>query len=256
MPDTVTPCYRYAHLFFISGVFMLTALLVPVGSQAEETARPLQYDVEVIVFRNRSPRAGGEQWPWQTLDTAGESLNVPVRAGLKTLSGKHHSLDNVAGSLQRSGVYDVLAHTAWRQTAYDRAHAVPYLLNSNKAGYSLHGSIKLIRERFLHLDIDLSLTPSPATPVADTGDASPDPVFHLREKRRLRSGELHYFDHPVYGVIAKVTPYQQAGLPAPEEEVSVEVTDPQITEEGTNPVENKPQEPADSIFQPANQVTY
>lgn len=32
--------------------------------------------------------------------------------------------------------------------------------------------------------------------------------FRLNQFRRLRSRELHYFDHPVYGVIATVTPRQ------------------------------------------------
>ena len=33
------------------------------------------------------------------------------------------------------------------------------------------------------------------------------PVYALREKRRIRSRVLHYFDHPHFGMIATVTPY-------------------------------------------------
>ncbi len=34
-------------------------------------------------------------------------------------------------------------------------------------------------------------------------------MYELSEKRRIkRSGTLHYFDHPRFGMIAIVTPYQ------------------------------------------------
>jgi hypothetical protein len=36
---------------------------------------------------------------------------------------------------------------------------------------------------------------------------SRDVLYRLDETRRMRSGELHYFDNPRFGVIARVTPY-------------------------------------------------
>ena len=32
--------------------------------------------------------------------------------------------------------------------------------------------------------------------------------FHLFETRRMRSKEIHYFDHPLFGVITRVIPYE------------------------------------------------
>jgi hypothetical protein len=32
--------------------------------------------------------------------------------------------------------------------------------------------------------------------------------MELREQRRMRSGELHYLDHPKFGVLARVDPIQ------------------------------------------------
>lgn len=37
----------------------------------------------------------------------------------------------------------------------------------------------------------------------------------MNESRRMRSGELHYLDHPLFGIVVKVTPYE---LPEEEEE--------------------------------------
>ena len=32
------------------------------------------------------------------------------------------------------------------------------------------------------------------------------PEVYLAEARRLRSGELHFFDHPAFGVLVQITP--------------------------------------------------
>jgi hypothetical protein len=32
--------------------------------------------------------------------------------------------------------------------------------------------------------------------------------MELREQRRMRSGELHYLDHPKFGVLARIDPVQ------------------------------------------------
>ena len=74
--------------------------------------------------------------------------------------------------------------------------AVPYLLHAiqGSAHHELDGSITLLRERYLHLAVDLTLRSSGS-------------LYRLDEARRIRSGELHYFDNPRFGVIARVTPY-------------------------------------------------
>ena len=34
--------------------------------------------------------------------------------------------------------------------------------------------------------------------------------YPLKEKRRMRSKRLHYLDHPEYGMLVLITPYQPA----------------------------------------------
>lgn len=101
---------------------------------------------------------------------------------------------------------------------------------------NLQGTIRLHLSRYLHLSFDLDYTvpapagtttdaaPTPAMPAdiaADTSQPLPavssnisakpqqpnQVVFILKEQRRVRSGELNYFDHPAFGVLALVTPY-------------------------------------------------
>ena len=148
------------------------------------------------MFRNLAARDDGEQWPAETAGAAGGFARSPLQQSLENLPDSQFALNDVAGALQRSGAYQVLAHRLWRQAGYDRHSAVPYLLHTaqGRADYELDGSITLIRERYLHLSVDLALT-------------SPGSVYRLDETRRMRSGELHYFDNPRLGVIARVTPY-------------------------------------------------
>ncbi|MBD3670395.1 MAG: hypothetical protein HUJ29_06445, partial [Gammaproteobacteria bacterium] len=82
----------------------------------------------------------------------------------------------------------------------------------------IDGTIKLIRKRFLHIEVDL-LYRAPyiedaANPLAR--EQWPQ-AFRLIESRRMRSSELHYLDHPMFGVLILATPYV---APEPEEQAT------------------------------------
>ncbi len=47
----------------------------------------------------------------------------------------------------------------------------------------------------------------------------------IDESRRMRSNELHYLDHPLFGMVIKVTPYE-APIPEIDEEISTTLTTP------------------------------
>ena len=95
----------------------------------------------------------------------------------------------------------------------------------------LDGTVKLVVSRYLHLHATLYYTsrvewvdgePSGRTnagQAAAAGTAAPPRItrgpdgqamlsYGLQQERRMRSGELHYMDHPVIGVLVKVTPYE------------------------------------------------
>jgi peptidoglycan-binding protein CsiV len=190
------------------------------------SAAAAQYDVEVIVFRNLAPRNDGEQWPADTGGAAGGFTGIPIQEGVEELPESEFALNDVAGALQRSGAYQVLVHRRWRQNVYEGKSAVPYPLHATLAGArTLDGSVKLILEHYLHLDVDLTLASSGA-------------LYQLNEARRIRSGELHYFDNPYLGVIAKVTPYGSGE--APPEEPAGEGEPPSVPDEESDTVAEPP----------------
>ena len=107
----------------------------------------------------------------------------------------------------------------------------------------LDGTLRLYLGRFLHLVVDLELDAPESDQSADAlssyGDyrssadyddfGGPRPVrYRINEDRILRSGELRYFDHPKFGVLARVTRV---------EDESEESVDPMETELLGYPVE-------------------
>ena len=169
------------------------------------------YDVEVIIFSNQNSGDGGERWPI----TIPDDINVQdfASAGeISELPESSRQLGNISYSLRQAPGYSVLYHGAWRQPAYDNRNAIGHPVDASirSGGKSLSGQIKLVRERYLHLDVDLLLASATAMTESSymEGDGG-SPVYELSEKRRIKkSGKVHYFDHPRFGMLAIVTPYQ------------------------------------------------
>lgn len=104
------------------------------------------------------------------------------------------------------------------------------------------GTVRVVLSRYLHLEANLVLRKLMILPLPVVADVSPSPTeqdadptpqllspvqtyyqdFHLVESRRMRSGELHYLDHPLFGLVALITqvPPPLNALPPVEEEVT------------------------------------
>ncbi len=77
----------------------------------------------------------------------------------------------------------------------------------------IDGTLTVTRARYLHLWADLTYT----APIATADDPTPTlHRFRMQQHRRMRSGEIHYLDHPMFGVIVLATPYEPPKPPAPE----------------------------------------
>ncbi len=94
-----------------------------------------------------------------------------------------------------------------------------------EAPHILDGTFTLRRGRFLHVDVDLGYTKTvdiePATTAGDTATpadiaaptASQTTRYYVRmvQSRRIRNDKLNYLDHPLFGVLFLITPYQAPG---------------------------------------------
>jgi hypothetical protein len=133
-------------------------------------------------------------------------------------------MTDIASRLERLDVYTPILHFAWTQVTRAEEETQPIELRALADPVDgLDGSFRLYLSRYLHLVVDLTL--EKAADLADplVSDASADafredgaaasfdkvsqgPVrFRIFEDRIFKSGDLRYFDHPKFGVLAKIT---------------------------------------------------
>ncbi|MEL6214770.1 MAG: CsiV family protein [Pseudomonadota bacterium] len=98
--------------------------------------------------------------------------------------------------MRNSRDYKPLIHAGWRQPVYGKADATTLALERiADVPDELSAEASIYVERFLHLTLDLEL----AKPSADSLGSV---IYRLDERRKMRSGETHFFDHPRFGAIA------------------------------------------------------
>lgn len=157
-----------------------------------------------------------------------ETVEVNPKAGLSPEMAADYALLNelqLSGEstrIARSRNYQLLAHMAWIQPGYPLADAMPFPLAELAGPRSgLSGDLTLHLSRYLHLGVNLAfdetqlqdegesadpveaLIPFPGAMV--DGQQSLKPEYRLIERRRMRSGELHYIDHPKFGVLVRIS---------------------------------------------------
>jgi Peptidoglycan-binding protein, CsiV len=155
-------------------------------SLAEVPAGSARYLVEMLVFRQ--PGALPQPMPVAALP------NVATIAGrIELLPETAWQLASAEQALARHGGYELLAHAAWAALVPPNGRTTARLDDLLKEGTPLAGAVALQRGQYLFLGVEIDY------------QAAPGMTFGLREKRRIKFGERHYFDHPAFGVIAQVT---------------------------------------------------
>lgn len=166
----------------------------------------------------------------------------------RRLHGDSLQLGAAARRLDASDTYRVLDHLAWIQPAPARAAAAAVALppgsrppgaesnpdvenggDADAAGVDpaespglatpvpagLSGGLRVWRERYLHAEVNLRWLPPEGNRREELRGATsllvapPPPVVVMEQRRRMRSDELHYLDHPVLGVLIRVSPVEE-----------------------------------------------
>ena len=208
-----------ARGLFASLVLMLVGPPLAVAAQ--------EYDVELLVYANLRGDDAGERWPMpKTLPATERSINLG-EAGTRALDSSPRELQAIAEAMRRSSQYRPLLHWRWRQPGWSGRQAqaihlqipagadtpltevrgtaskqlMQRLKNDLELGASttpdlplLDGTATVLVTRYLHLAVDLLyIDPDTGVPL------------QLKESRRMRLNELHYLDHPRFGVLARIS---------------------------------------------------
>jgi len=108
--------------------------------------------------------------------------------------------------------YDVLYHVRWLQPSAQLPHAprVGISLPASSTRTGIHGIVRLYATDLLFVDVimrfDLVPTTSSNQLSRQSSASAQRSVHFLKQKRRVKFKEVHYIDHPRFGLLITVWP--------------------------------------------------
>ncbi len=219
--------------------WLLAFALLPAASWAEDL-----YRVEILIFAQSAevadPARHFESVPDLELGQAVDFRQyfcLPARSGaefIRRFLSEEEVAECLSGylrlnelrqpmvgeriRLEKSEQYRILHHAAWQQPASHPDETYPVRLTNGKEfseaspdAPALDGSLRLSKEQFLQIDLNLLYHYPTAASDADGESAGSDGLL-LQVSRKLRLGDLNYMDHPLLGVLAQVTPVEEDPL--------------------------------------------
>ncbi len=121
-------------------------------------------------------------------------------------------LAEINARLTASRTYDVLYHVRWLQQSAQLPHAprVGISLPSSSTQTGIHGIVRLYATDLLFVDTIMRFDLAPTThnnkASGQSGASAERPAHFLKQKRRVKFKEIHYLDHPRFGIFITVWP--------------------------------------------------
>ena len=185
------------------------------------------YQVEMIVFEHLIADTSGEFWNTDDVPEYRNTIKLVTDTGgsnaFKMLPSSRYKLGGVNRVLKLSSGYRPVYHVAWQQPELTKSKAKKVHIKNPDA--KINGTVNLRGGHLLHLDLDISYfldlsTESVISFTEENISAAGEEVedievdeeiimsgtsAQMKETRRIKLNELHYFDHPLFGVIMRVT---------------------------------------------------
>jgi hypothetical protein len=154
---------------------------------------------------------------------------------LKVLDPEEHAMQDIYEKLVTLDAYQPIMRAAWTQATYEKDQTLPIRLRRvGNAPLRLDGNLTLYLSRYLHLVVDLTIESEQAQSGARDNDGvryygdrrssrnygygygqeTTTIKYNISEDRIFRNGELRYYDHPRFGVLARITRYEEAEIEA------------------------------------------
>ena len=164
----------------------------------------------------------------QTITDRSLPLLENKRSFFETDSARDFSLSEEVSKIARSRDFRVIGTKSWFQNVKNIDKAQHIFIDSNFfKGTRIFGFLKLYKERFLHFNLNLYLSElDPSKEQIENlisgknffGDdqqidlfeeKNQSLLFQVQHSKKFRSGELHYVDHPKFGMLIKLTKAQK-----------------------------------------------
>ena len=178
-------------------------MLLPQASLQAAPATTSKYEIEVVVFENRqADLEGDERWTRTRQESVAAKNDETLVVGEIPLPDS--PLLEATAALERSGRHRVLVQMRWQQSAEAKSVSKPVKVASVSG--ELDGSLRFYLSRYLIVEMNLKLRGSPSGGFFGGGQGNEETTYRLSEPRRIKVSEIHYFDHPKYGALVRVSP--------------------------------------------------
>ncbi len=185
------------------------------------------YQVEMVVFEHLATDTSGEIWNSDDVPDYRNTIELVTDASgsnaFKMLPSSRYKLGGVNKVLKLSSGYRPVYHVAWQQPELRKSRAKKVHIKNPEA--KINGTVNLRGGHLLHLDLNISyfvdlytesITSFTEENISVAGEdveeteADEEIIMsgtyaQMKETRRIKLNELHYFDHPLFGVIMRVT---------------------------------------------------
>lgn len=220
----------FTVLTLVVTVLFPTMLLAQDELIDEEQLPIKRYTVELVVFSYAENVAvGTELFPADQIEIPTEEIEEivveervrrhPDAIGLTSvfLTEEELTMHDVVEQFELLDAYQPMMHVGWTQAGFPLQDTEALDLTVfGEPPPGLDGSFTLYLARYLHLVVNLSLdAPVEVIEFEFDDDSSYEledmamldgPVrYRLQEDRIVKNGEIRYFDHPKFGVVAKVS---------------------------------------------------
>lgn len=221
--------------FHLAPILLLTLASLCVHADDESEPAPQWYSIEYIVFENNPlGQQAVEPWTKEPFLMPDNSIILDNELEGKTFSSlaiDQQQLHGVFNRLEKLSSYTPILHGGWIQPVKEKAPLEPIQIIHQADALQLEGTLTFHRGRYLHLDINLQLSEVTNTDFNDnflTSSFIQAPtLYRLKETRRVKTTDTHFFDHPRFGVLAVIEK-----IDSPEAAVSTAdlLEEPQIIE--------------------------
>lgn len=213
----------------ISALLLISSFMHSHAALADEAAANVKkarwYQINITFFQQQHDRKLDESFNFEgarmtmadslslhkdgNYSLANSGFNAPLALHHENLNGLSFTEQDIDESwIEIQSKLDpvkqpILFNAQWVQPVYEEKYSLPLYFESslNSQNQSqLKGLLHLHVSRYLHSKIELQYLPKDAN--------SHSEIISLTQKRRMRSKEVHYLDHPLVGALIRILPHE------------------------------------------------
>lgn len=186
---------------------IISTILLIFALQIHAEALPKLFQVELIAFEiNSASNKNNEYFPAYPLlpdytDSQPLATEEDESQTFRSLGRTALKLRREENLISKKADYQILLHESWLQ---NDTNIQKVLLDTSQAPEQtslLKGTIQVKKGYYYYVDLHLELRPNNSV-----SSHNENTHYVLNTKRRLKSNELNYIDHPKFGVLIEIFP--------------------------------------------------